>query len=528
MSGDGQLSDVHHFIEEYNLTMEQLQLLAREEYQISMADELGDALAPAIFALANYPLRAADNDLSTTPERLARQQIQAGMLMDRLKNTNTLLRIHHPPDWFLRPADVNDDVLHIESLQFTATHNVTLVQYALINEPRHRGWCLYTWLIRPAGDPRTRLLTVSLDCALGTAAGEGMTALSAILDVSEDTIGERPVDIAERQKRLRNAEQNDESLYKLYALLIAPAVREGFLPTDESGAVVFVPHGSLLHVPWLALKSRADERYLIDRFHISVAPSIRMLFELHRRFATAPPLAPASAFLCGNPTYPRFHANRNPNKQLPVAQAEVEEIGKLFGVQQEQILVRDAATRSAVLAGLQAKPSIIHLSTHGSESGHANGGKWQRGHLCLAAPLVAPATAAAASASLPAVYPVEADCSLYAGDVADLQLTSCRLAVLSACQTALGRTSSDGTVGLSRAFLVAGCHAVIASLWNSTDHSSKTLMLEFYRRWIVVGESQLVAFRAAVLHLKRNIPGLPVLSPDKWAPYILTTGDLAR
>ena len=54
--------------------------------------------------------------------------------------------------------------------------------------------------------------------------------------------------------------------------------------------------------------------------------------------------------------------------------------------------------------------------------------------------------------------------------------------VLSACETALGDTGQDGTeiAGLSYYFLSGGAKAVMASLWEVNDQSTRLLMEQFY------------------------------------------------
>jgi len=71
--------------------------------------------------------------------------------------------------------------------------------------------------------------------------------------------------------------------------------------------------------------------------------------------------------------------------------------------------------------------------------------------------------------------------------VADLSLQTLRaeVAVLSACETALGaEVRSEGLVGLSSTLLARGAHAVVASLWPVPDEVSARLMTEFYQHML--------------------------------------------
>src|SRR5262249_58964876 len=68
-----------------------------------------------------------------------------------------------------------------------------------------------------------------------------------------------------------------------------------------------------------------------------------------------------------------------------------------------------------------------------------------------------------------------------AEEVAGLDLSACALAVLSACETGLGRTAGgEGVLGLQRAFHQAGARTVVASLWRVDDEATRALMTRFY------------------------------------------------
>ena len=62
----------------------------------------------------------------------------------------------------------------------------------------------------------------------------------------------------------------------------------------------------------------------------------------------------------------------------------------------------------------------------------------------------------------------------------DRDLSGLDLAVLSACDTGLGDVAGgEGVFGLARAFHVAGCRDVVASLWKVDDQATAALMGEF-------------------------------------------------
>src|SRR5262249_50869948 len=89
---------------------------------------------------------------------------------------------------------------------------------------------------------------------------------------------------------------------------------------------------------------------------------------------------------------------------------------------------------------------------------------------------------ALAGANLPP-RPGEDDGIMTALEVSSLDLQNVELAVLSACETGLGQTAGgEGTLGLQRAFQVAGARTTITSLWSVDDAATQTLMVEFYKR----------------------------------------------
>ena len=70
---------------------------------------------------------------------------------------------------------------------------------------------------------------------------------------------------------------------------------------------------------------------------------------------------------------------------------------------------------------------------------------------------------------------------LSAKELSEIDLTSCRLFTISACQSARGEISSDGVFGLQRGLKNAGVGAMLLSLWNVNSEATSALMQAFYR-----------------------------------------------
>jgi CHAT domain-containing protein len=89
---------------------------------------------------------------------------------------------------------------------------------------------------------------------------------------------------------------------------------------------------------------------------------------------------------------------------------------------------------------------------------------------------------------------------LTAEEVTGLDLSGVRLAVLSACDTALGAQAGwQGVQGLQRAFHEAGAQHLLASLWSVDDAATSVLMEEFYTQLWVNEQPPAEALRRAQL-----------------------------
>jgi CHAT domain-containing protein/predicted negative regulator of RcsB-dependent stress response len=93
------------------------------------------------------------------------------------------------------------------------------------------------------------------------------------------------------------------------------------------------------------------------------------------------------------------------------------------------------------------------------------------------------------------------------------------LAVLSACQTALGKEiRGEGLVGLTRGFMYAGAARVVASLWNVRDEATAELMKRFYTAMFRDGKTASAALQAAQSSMWRDSSWQ---SPYYWAAFVI-------
>lgn len=99
-----------------------------------------------------------------------------------------------------------------------------------------------------------------------------------------------------------------------------------------------------------------------------------------------------------------------------------------------------------------------------------------------------------------------------------------RLVVLSACETDAGPIyNGEGVMGLARAFLASGAHAVVGTQWP-VGPTTAELMKQFYRR-LANGEAPSPALRAAKLAMRS---AHATAHPFYWAGTVLVVGGAGR
>lgn len=106
---------------------------------------------------------------------------------------------------------------------------------------------------------------------------------------------------------------------------------------------------------------------------------------------------------------------------------------------------------------------------------------------------------------------------LYAEEIAKLDMHGCELVVVGACNTALGRVSQNGVIGLQSAFKKAGARTLLLTLWSVNDRATSFFMQQFYT-YLGSGKSIYESFNLARLDM---IKSRDFSNPVYWAPFIL-------
>jgi len=309
---------------------------------------------------------------------------------------------------------------------------------------------------------------------------------------------------------------DDRCLRQLHQILIEPIA--DLLPDNEDDRVIFIPDRDLFFVPFAALKN-ADGRYLIEDRTILTAPSIHIL-ELTReqrqkQLAVGAngvrPLQQDNILIVGNPVMPDIVRIPGDDPEpaldpLPNAEREAQKIAQLFNVEP---LIGVEATETEIVRRLPTA-KIVHFATHGLLDDFYSGGIPGKIALTPNLPTVQGENGFGDRPDDGLLTANEIQ-SLY-GENADLQA---ELVVLSACQTGLGRVTSDGIIGLSRVFFNSGVPSIVVSLWNVPDASTADLMVEFYQQ-LDRQPDKAAALRQAMLNTMKTHP-----DPQSWAAFTL-------
>ncbi|MEW5909522.1 MAG: CHAT domain-containing tetratricopeptide repeat protein, partial [Thermodesulfobacteriota bacterium] len=280
------------------------------------------------------------------------------------------------------------------------------------------------------------------------------------IPAKRESLGER---ILEYRRRIQNLEPVEEISKLLFNQLVSPILSN----LDGITTLGIIPHGTLHYLSFATLSDQ--DGYLIDRFSLFYLPSASVFkYTLEKRRVEKR----EKVLAIGNPDL------GDPAFDLPFSEHEVYSIKWNFP--EITILTHERATEKWVVDNI-GKFGIIHLASHG-EFDPVN-------------PLFS---------SIKLARDEERDGNLEAAEIFGITINA-DLVVLSACQTGLSKvTEGDDIIGLSRAFLYAGTHTLISSLWRISDISTAILIKEFYRQFTRTVKAE--GLRKAVLHVKNRYP----------------------
>ncbi|MDZ7262409.1 MAG: CHAT domain-containing protein, partial [candidate division KSB1 bacterium] len=268
----------------------------------------------------------------------------------------------------------------------------------------------------------------------------------------------------------------------LYKILDEPARKS----LEDIHHLVIIPHGILHYLPFAALMD-GNNRYLVEDFNLSLAPSATVLgfcLEKGQSFVARPDWE-KKVLALGNPDL------GNPALALPFATQEISSL-QITYPQVQSYLEKAATEKTFKTQSPQA--NLILLSCHG---------EYDATNPLFSALLLTPTA--------------EDDGRLEAHEIFGLNLNAYLIA-MSACETGLGTiTGGDEVIGLSRSFIFAGASSLMASLWKVDDLATAVLVKRFFR-YLKQGQSRSEALRNAQMLVKNEINAHPAF----WAAFTLT------
>jgi CHAT domain-containing protein len=352
--------------------------------------------------------------------------------------------------------------------------------YATMVSGRTRSWREVSKRLKPdevlleymITDSASTVFVVTADTLVAIDLRATRKDLSDLVEFSRKAIEKRP-----------SGKANDlwrAPLRRLHSRLIKPVGDRGYLRGKRK--LLIAPHGELHLLSFASLIIPGNrDRFLVENFQISYAPSATVWMELEERRHSPP----SSSVLALAPNVSR----------LPASRLEAMSISRIYG-RNAQVKYGASATVDALRSMLPAA-GVIHFATFGVLNKHN--------------PLFSFIELAPTSTD---------DGRLEVNEVFGLNLSG-QLVVLSACQTGLASGAladvppGDDWVGLVQAFIQAGARGVVASLWPVEDVATGMLMEEFHKR-LASGISPSMALagaqRAMILDPRKS-------SPFYWAAF---------
>ncbi|RMG25945.1 MAG: CHAT domain-containing protein, partial [Bacteroidetes bacterium] len=294
-------------------------------------------------------------------------------------------------------------------------------------------------------------------------------------------------------------ERFGQCAYQWYQLLL------GELEQWQAQSLIIIPHRELSDFPFEVLVTQPPPTHyeIFDFRHLSF-----LFLHIPLSYEYVPALlqgqqtsSPSALHYVGfAPDYSSFSqqtelASRSQLDELVYNQQEVERVYALF--EKKKLAVQKfVAGRATKDTFLQYAPAsrLLHLAMHSQEDTSSYG-------------LLFADDREQGVLQLNEIYqlPLRAECAL-----------------LSACNTGLGAyLPGEGLISLGRAFRLAGCRAVVTSLWNVDDQSSATISRAFFA-YLEQGYNKAEALqRARMDYFLSQSVSIEKAAPYYWAQMVV-------
>ncbi|MBW4499438.1 MAG: CHAT domain-containing protein [Scytonema hyalinum WJT4-NPBG1] len=298
--------------------------------------------------------------------------------------------------------------------------------------------------------------------------------------IAEDKVERVVEDLREYLRDVTRTAQVKQLSQEIYDWLIRPAEAE--LSKSGIKTLVFVLDGTLRNLPMSVLYDKQQQKYLVEKYAIAVAPGLQLLDpkplqKVRLNTLTAGVAAERSI------ENRKFPSLENVPRELQEIKSEVPSSQELLNQQFTETNLQNQLGSASF--------SVVHLATHGEFSSDPE------------------KTFIVTWDELLKVK--EFDKLLRVSDTG--KSNNIELLVLSACKTAVG--DKRAALGLAGVAVRAGARSTVATLWSVDDESTANLMSKFYQE-LKAGVNKAEALQHAQLAVFAQQK-----NPYFWAPFVL-------
>ncbi|MEM8501227.1 MAG: CHAT domain-containing protein [Pseudomonadota bacterium] len=273
----------------------------------------------------------------------------------------------------------------------------------------------------------------------------------------------------------------------------------------SASKITLLTDGVLNSLPFAAMPLPASNKPTITAYELNFMRSLSQIIDLESVVDEQWMASELNALIVADPFFPDSIINgalvnddgeRVSLPRIPYSRIEGTNLAKRLALS-NRLLVGADATKENFVHYLHEPYSIIHLATHGLTNRYES-----------------------SLSALVFTANKRANSLLLLPEISDLPIKS-QLVVLSACDSYSGQAiDGEGVFGLTRAFLEAGAHQVVGSLWSVDDVATSRLMGEFYRSLLDDRLSVAHSLRTAQLAIYTN-KDHNWKDPYYWAAFLL-------
>jgi CHAT domain-containing protein len=290
------------------------------------------------------------------------------------------------------------------------------------------------------------------------------------------------------------------SAYHLYEKLFLP-----FVEKVAGKSLTIIPHDKLAYIPFDVLVSQLPDtssmnfrnlQYLVRDFPISYSYSATLLYNYfkNKKVSEKNLIIFSPKYVAGEPRTEGQGTTQYFLSPLSGAKDEVKGISHFINSNS----FVDSAAQENIFKSNASQYDILHLAMHTI----INDSVPMFSKLVFSKP----------------DKNSEDDGFLNTYEIYNMKLNA-RLAVLSACETGIGKLQKgEGVMSMARGFIYAGCPSIVMTLWKVEDKSGVKIMEDFYS-YLSKGKRKDVALRMAKLNHLNNSDPLTA-HPHFWLGYV--------